>query len=149
VTSSRVGASTRLCKFGCHSSVNNLDRLNHYVDCNTIWDVLLTVLLKLHATTWAATRWNLLVVRPQFLDGEFFHQEKLFALAAVVDCFQYVSNQKVLLERFSNHCVSSSDEGPSETSTGSGTDSEAVATSDHQGEDTIETAHVSCSPWLL
>ena len=135
VTASRVGACPRRCKFGCPSSANNMDRLNHYVDCNTIWDVLLTVLWKLHAMTWTTSRWKLLVVRPPFLHGEFNYQQKLYALAAVVDCFQYVSNQKVVLDRFTNPGVSSSEEGPSETGTDVASDSEGEVSS---GQDMLE-----------
>ena len=114
-----------------------------------IWDVLLTVLWKLHATTWSASRWNLLVVRPPFLQGEFFHQQKLYALAAVVDCPQYVSNQKVVLDRFSNPGASSSEDGPSETGTEFESDSEAEVSSGQEGEGMLETTNAAGSPRLF
>ena len=131
------------------NNVDNMGRLYHYVDCNTIWDVLLTVLWKLHATAWCTSRWNLLVVRPPFLHGESLHQQKLFALASVVDCFKYVSNQKVMLDRFSNPSVTSSEDGPSETGTEFESDSEAEVSSSQHAAGMLETANAACSPRLL
>lgn len=95
VTSSRVGAQTSNCKFGCArgDDDNETDRLNHYVDCDAWWDSWLQVLWKECRWTWAATRWNFLVLKPPFLnDLDFQHHNKLVALTIATDSYHAVGD---------------------------------------------------------
>jgi hypothetical protein len=98
VTASRVGAQKRPCKFGCNFREGSLkyDRLDHYLDCDILWGSLLEVVLADWHRTWSASRWNLLVIPPPFLEGvDFRHTEKLIALTATLDTYCHISNERL------------------------------------------------------
>ena len=91
-TSSRVGADTVACIFGC---AHHIDSLRHYATCPLLWTPILSECRRRWGTTWRLTVWNSLAL------GHYHNhnvsnvvvQRQLFSIMVATDVFNTMRAQ--------------------------------------------------------
>lgn len=108
--------------------------------------------------TWSASRWNLLVIPPPFLEGvDFRHTEKLIALTATLDTYCHISNERLDVGVTSSSAaplcdvrlVSEESESDTDSSDGNTGDSSSSSRSSDDHHEGSESEDFLASPRLV